>query len=132
MAQLTPVIDQAASFQVCIFMAGGPKAEFGNPDRQATDANGIPKWEVACSVMEPPVMAGRRPNLEPLTVTITSDIDPTENLVQGQPVVFDTLRVGATAPEASQGDDGRARVRGGKFYYSAQGVRAAAPVGSKS
>jgi hypothetical protein len=130
MAQLTPVIDQAASFQACIFMAGGPKPEFGNADRQATDSNGVPKWEVACSVMEPPTMPGRRPNLEPLSVTITSVDDPTEGLVQGQPVVFDTLRVGATAPTAKQADDGEAKVRGGRFYYSAQGVRAAIPAKS--
>jgi hypothetical protein len=124
MAQLTPVIDQAASFTTCVYMQGGPKAEFGNPDRQATDANGVPKWEVVCSVAEPSTFPGRRPNVEPLVVTITAIDDPVTGLVVGQPVVFDTLRVGATAPEASQREDGTARVRGGKFYYSAQGVRA--------
>jgi hypothetical protein len=130
MAQLTPVIDQAASFTTCIYMQGGSKPEFGNPDRQATDANGVPKWEVVCSVAEPPTFAGRRPNVEPLIVTITTIEDPTAGLIVGQPVVFDTLRVGATAPEAREDDRGRARVSGGKFYYSAQGIRAA--VGAKS
>jgi hypothetical protein len=132
MAQLTPVIDQVASFTACVYMQGGPKAEFGNPDRQATDANGVPKWEVVCSVAEPPTFAGRRPNVEPLVVTITAIDDPTAGLTVGQNLLgcFDTLRVGATAPEAREDDRGRARVSGGKFYYSAQGIRVTAGVKS--
>jgi hypothetical protein len=131
MAQLTPVIDQAASFTTCVYMQGGAKSEYGNPDKQATDANGVPKWEVVCSVAEPPTTAGRRPNVEPLVVTITAIEDPAAGLAAGQPVVFDTLRVGATAPEAREDAfTGKPVARGGKFYYSARGVRAA--VGAKS
>ena len=122
----TFVVDQAQSFVMCLLMQAGPKADFDNPDRQATDVNGVPKWEIQAAVTftaEP----GRKPVSEVINVGITSIANPAEGLQPG-PIVFDGLRVGTTAPEAKS----NGRISGGRFWYSAQGVRAAHMARSKA
>lgn len=122
----TFVVDQAASFTMSLLMAVGPKMDFDNPNIQATDVNGVPKWEaqVAVSFTAEP---GRKPVSEVINVGITAQANPAEH-VQPGPVQFDNLRVGTTPPEVK----GNGRVAGGRFWYTAQGIRPAVPARAKS
>lgn len=122
----TFVIDQQASFTMCLLMSAGPKADFDNPAVQATDVNGVPKWEIQAAVSftaEP----GRKPVSEVINVGITAPGNPAEH-VQPGPIQFDGLRVGTTPPEVK----GNGRVAGGRFWYTAQGVRSSVPARAKS
>lgn len=122
----TFVIDQAASFTMCLLMSAGPKMDFDNASVQATDVNGVPKWEVQAAVSftaEP----GRKAISEVINVGIVSPTNPAEH-VQPGPIQFDSLRVGTTAPEQK----GNGRISGGRFWYTAQGVRSAVPARAKS
>ena len=122
----TFVVDQGASFVMCILMAVNPKMDFDNAAVQATDVNGVLKWEVQAAVTftaEP----GRKAVSEVISVGITSPSNPAEHVQQG-PVTFDMLRAGTMAPEVK----GNGRVSGGRVYYTAAGVRSAVPARAKA
>ena len=111
-------IDEAATFAACLLMAAGPKTEFGT-DTQAISKTGERKWAVQAAVTYHPEY-GMAAQSEVIQVTVTGGTDPALVLQPGTPVTFDGLRVGFSAPERGQGD----RIRGGRPWFQASGVRA--------
>lgn len=117
----TLTIDQAQTFATQLLMSSGRKIKYGTQGEVATNAQGIPQWtcEVAVSYRTKP---GERSSSEVLTVTITAAGDPFENTPAGTPVIFDGLRAGLSAPEATERG-----IRGGRLWYQADGIRSAVP-----
>lgn len=68
-----------------------------------------------------------RSDTEVLAVTVTSADDPRDVVQEGDPVLFEGLSVGVMAPEKTEND----RIKGGKLFWTATGVRSRVPV-SKS
>jgi len=117
---ITYTIDTAATFATCLLMVSGPRTKFGT-DAQDVSADGEKKWTVQAVVMahaEP----GRQAQSEVISVTITGgNTDPAAGMMPGTPIQFDGLRLGVSTPE-KRGE----RVSGGKPFFSASGIRAAA------
>jgi hypothetical protein len=63
-----------------------------------------------------------------LSVTVTCADDPTGQVAEGDQVYFDNLTVGVMPPEAGEGG----RIRGGKLFWQATGVRSRIAASSKS
>lgn len=125
----TLAIDAANTFAAALLMSAGPKPKFGSTTGEiSTNAAGVPQYqaEVAVTYLAEP---GRKPVSEVITVTITAPTDPTKDIVPGSPVLFDGLRAGVSAPE--QRDNGKG-IRGGKLWFSANGIRAAVPAGARN
>ena len=66
-----------------------------------------------------------RTDSEVLAVTVTCSEDPREYVTEGDPVEFDGFTVGVMPPES--GENGR--IRGGKLFWQASGVRSRVPSG---
>jgi hypothetical protein len=101
-----------------LFMASGPKMRYQTTE-QDVSTTGERKWEVQAAATwhaDP----GQRPFSDLIRVTVLGGADPGAGLPPGTPVEFDQLRVGVMTAEA--GENGR--VRGGKPFYQAAGVRA--------
>jgi len=97
-----------------LVMSVGPKLKFGT-DQQDVTRDGEKKWSVQVAVS---YFAdyGMRAQAEVIEVGLTGnapDVQP------GMPVQFDRLRCGVSAPEKTE----QGRVRGGRLYWSADGVR---------
>jgi hypothetical protein len=116
----TLIIDPA-SFSAAIVMATAPKTVFGAGNVQDKNAAGVPKWTANVAVTYSPDGTGIAPPSEVLSVTITSTEDPGTSCPPGTSVTFDQLRAGISPPEKR--DDGR--VRGGRLWYSAAGIKPA-------
>jgi hypothetical protein len=113
----TIVVDQQATFSTApLVMSVGPRNKFGT-DVQDITRNGEKKWSVQVAVS---YLAenGMRAQAEVIEVTIVGD-NPGNVVQPGMPVQFDRLRTGVSAPEKT--DEGR--VRGGRLYWMADGVR---------
>jgi hypothetical protein len=119
----TVAVDTAASFSVCIFMGCEVKADYNTGEAQR-NAAGLLKWSVTIAAQTNPV-GGQRSTAETISITIPAADDPCEGLPPGTPVVLEDLRVGTVDPEM-RGD----RIRGGKPYFQASGVRSMVPVRS--
>ena len=122
MAGLSYMIDAAASFTRALLMSAGPREEFGKPGSQEHAKDGTPKWSCSIAVSSPPVGAFPGQS-DVIAVTVTQPNDPANDITPGTPVAFTDLRVGASAP--AKRDDGR--ISGGKMFFSATGIRSAAP-----
>jgi len=105
-----------------IVMAVGPKLEFGADTQQVT-RDGEKRWIVQAAVSYAPEF-GMKPVAEVIEVTVNG-ADPSAAIAPGTPVEFTKLRVGVSAPEQRQRQDGGSRVVGGKLYWMAAGVRPA-------
>jgi len=116
----TLIVDPA-TFSAAIVMATGPKTVFGAGNVQDKNAAGVLKWTANVAVTYSPDGTGIAPPSEVLSVTITSSEDPGTSCPPGTPVAFDQLRAGVSAPEKR--DDGR--VRGGRLYWMAAGIKPA-------
>jgi hypothetical protein len=118
----TLAIDTRNTFATALLMSSGPKLEYGT-GAQATNAQGIPKWELSVAVTyltEP----GMRAQSEVLAVTCTTPDNPAKDIAPGTSVEFDGLRVGISAPEQRSNDRG-SRIVGGKPWFQASGLRPA-------
>jgi hypothetical protein len=103
--------------------ASGQRRETGI---QATSKDGIEKkWTVEVVVSMASRWDSSRTESEVVPVTVTTAEDPAGLVTEGEQVVFDGLTVGVMPPE--QGESGR--IRGGKLFWSASGVRSRLPVG---
>lgn len=78
------------------------------------------KWTVQVAVSLPSRFDASRTDSEVLSVTVTCADDPRDYLQEGDPVVFENFTVGVMPPEKGEGD----RIRGGKLFWQASGVRA--------
>jgi hypothetical protein len=122
------VVDQAATWQTCILMGAAPRMKFGTVDTQDSNADGVPKWDIQAAVTYRPTFDGQRLQSEVLSVTVTSINDPADGIPVPSAVVFEQLRVGSMPPELNRETD---RIRGGRLFYTAQGVRVAVPARSR-
>jgi hypothetical protein len=110
-------VSQEETFQTPpLCMSVGPRNKFGT-DQQDITRNGERKWSCQVAVSYFPDY-GMRAVAEVIEVGLTGE-DPGLKIQPGQPVQFDRLRVGATAPEKTE----EGRVRGGRLYWQADGVR---------
>lgn len=120
----TYVVDVQATFAAPpLLMSCGPKMKFGTQE-QDVSANGERKWEAqaACTFAVTP---GLRPLSEVINVTITGPAtNPGDSIPPGSPVIFEGFKVGVSAPEANGQTN---RIRGGKPWHQATGMRAASP-----
>ena len=103
--------------------ATGKRTETGI---QATSSDGTErKWTVEAVMSMPSRFDASRSESEVVPVTVTSADDPAGVVAEGEQVVFENLTVGVMAPE--QGTGGR--IRGGKLFWQASGVRSRVSAG---
>jgi hypothetical protein len=114
----TYTVDTSATFAAALLMASAAKMKFGT-DQQDMTANGERKWEIQAAVTFVSEY-GMRPVSEVISVSIPAGTDPAGSIAPGSAIEFERFRVGISAPERGQGD----RIRGGKPWYQAAGVRA--------
>jgi hypothetical protein len=114
-------VDVPNTFAVTVFMGCEPKTDFntGEIQRVKRDPSKI-KWAVSIAAQTVP-LDGQRARPETMSVTIPAESDPAEGLVPGTPVDLIGLRQGSMDPELEDG-----KVRGGKPFWSATGIRAKA------
>jgi hypothetical protein len=88
---------------------------------QLTNRDGTEKkWTVQVVAQLPSRWDSGRTESEVLPITVTCAEDPTMFVSEGDKVMFDNLTVGVMAPEANS-ETGR--IRGGKLFWGATGVR---------
>jgi hypothetical protein len=119
-------VDTASTFSVLIFMGSEPKADFNTGEHQR-NAAGLLKWGVTVAAQTIPAN-GQRSSAETLSVTIAADSDPGAGLAPGTPVVLEDLRAGVMDPEQR----GEGKIRGGRMFFQASGVRPLVPARSSS
>ena len=122
----TFAVDSANTFTTLMFMGSAPRNKY-NSTVQDSDANGILKWEAQLACVYVPQYG--RTETGTLKVVIVSPTDPCEGLTPG-PVELVGFRVGVSSPEAREDGEGRAKVIGGKPYFSCEGIHSAAFVPS--
>ena len=109
-------VDQQQTFaSPPLVMSVGPKLKFGT-DVQDVTRNGEKKYVVQVAVSY--FADYGRAQAEVIEIGLVGT-DPATTIQPGMPVQFDRLRCGVSAPEKT--DEGR--VRGGRLYWSADGVR---------
>jgi hypothetical protein len=114
----TFAVDVAATFTSAMLVSSMPKEIFGTNGQQETAKDGTPKWTIEAAVTFTPTIPGMKPLSELITVTITDRTQPGQGLNPGTPIVFDGFRVGLNPAELKN-----ERLRGGKLWYSAAGLR---------
>jgi hypothetical protein len=112
-------IDSAATFSAMLLMSAGVKTKFGT-DQPDISSTGERKYTVSVACTYNSEFPGMRAQSEVIEVTVTGGADPSASIPPGTGVEFDRLRCGFSAPEKR--DDGR--LRGGRPYFMASGVRA--------
>lgn len=120
-------VDQSA-FTRLMIVEVAPKAD-RETGVQYTTKDGLQrKWTVQVVASMASKWEAGRTDSEVLSITVTSADDPATLVAEGDLVAFDHLVVGVMSPEA--GDNGR--IRGGKLFWQASGVRSRMPAGGKS
>jgi hypothetical protein len=115
------IVSIARKIVVEFDQATGQRTETGI---QATNPDGTEKkWVVEAVMSMPSRFDANRSESEVIPVTVTSASDPADLVGEGEQVTFDNLTVGVMAPE--QGKSGR--IRGGKLFWQATGVRSRVP-----
>lgn len=77
------------------------------------------KWTVQAVFKMPSRFDPNRTDSDLLNVTVTCPDDPRDSVHEGDQVIFDGLTAGVMPPEA----DDSGRIRGGKLFWTASGVR---------
>ena len=96
---------------------------------QLTNQDGTErKWTVQCVMSLPSRWDPARTDSEVIPVTVTSAIDPSSVVSEGELVEFENLTVGVMRPEKT--DAGR--IRGGTLFWSASGIRSKVQVVHKA
>jgi hypothetical protein len=89
---------------------------------QATSPDGSErKWTVETVMSMPSRFDASRSESEVVQVTVQTADDPAGYVAEGDQVVFDSLTVGVMAPEQDKESN---RIRGGRLFWQASGVRA--------
>lgn len=127
-AQTVPIqsvpVDQAA-FVKFMVISVEPKADRETGIQYTSKDGSEKKWTVQVVAQLPSRWDSGRTESEVLPVTVTCAGDPSAQVMEGEKVVFDNLTVGVMAPEKGEGD----RIRGGRLFWQATGVRAASLAG---
>jgi hypothetical protein len=111
-------VDQAA-FTRLLLVEVTPKADRETGVQYTSKDGSERKWTVQVVASMPSRWEAGRTDSEVLSVTVTCADDPTAMVAEGDPVLFDGLTVGVMPPEATDGG----RIRGGKLFWQASGVR---------
>ena len=111
-------VDQAA-FVKFMIVSVEPKADRDTGVQYTSKDGTEKKWTVQVVAQLPSRWDSGRTESEVLSVTVTCPEDPALAVEEGDKVTFDHLTVGVMAPERGEGD----RIRGGKLFYGATGVR---------
>ena len=114
-------VDQAA-FTRLLLVEVAPKADRETGVQYTSKDGSERKWTVQVVASLPSRWENGRTDSEVLSVTVTCPDDPTAMVAEGDPVLFDGLTVGVMPPEAGEGG----RIRGGKLFWQAAGIRARA------
>jgi hypothetical protein len=120
-------VDQAA-FTRLMLVQVEPKADRETGVQYTSKDGSERKWTVQVVASMPSRFDATRTDSEVLSITVTSVGDPRDDVAEGDQVLFDSLTVGVMPPEAGEGG----RIRGGKLFWQAAGVRSRVPVGGKS
>jgi hypothetical protein len=113
-------VDQAA-FTRLMLVSLEPKVD-RDTGVQFTSKDGAErKWVVQVVASLPSRWDVGRSESEVLSVTLTCAEDPSSQVMEGDKVWFDGLSVGVMAPEKNE-ETGR--IRGGKLFWGAAGIRA--------
>jgi hypothetical protein len=104
-----------------------PKADRDTGVQYTTRDGTERKWSVQVVASLPSRFDSNRTESEVLSVTVTSADDPRDVLSEGQPVIFDNLTVGVMTPTKDEKSD---RIKGGRLFWQAAGVRARVPAKS--
>jgi hypothetical protein len=119
----TLAIDAQNTFEAALLMSSAPKPKFGSTTGEiSTNAAGVPQYQLSVAVTYLPGPTGRKTS-EVITLTVAAPQDPAKDISPGTPVLFDGLKCGVTEPEARENGKG---IRGGKIWFTANGVRPAA------
>jgi hypothetical protein len=119
-------VNTDATFATMILMGITEKTKFGT-DVPEVSASGEKKYTAEIAVQYRPEY-GMRPVSEVISATITGgDHNAILGIPPGSPVALDGLRCGVSAPEKRE--DGR--VRGGRLYFMASGIRPAGASGMR-
>jgi hypothetical protein len=114
-------VDQAA-FVKFMLISIEPKADRETGIQYTSKDGTEKKWTVQVVAQLPSRWDAGRTESEVLAVTVTSAEDPASQVMEGEKVVFDNLTVGVMAPESDK--DNPQKIRGGKLFWQASGVRA--------
>jgi len=117
-------VDQAA-FTRLMLVEIAPKADRDTGAQYTSKDGSERKWTVQVVASLPSRFDVSRTDSEVLAVTVTCSEDPREYVTEGDPVEFDGFTVGVMPPES--GENGR--IRGGKLFWQASGVRSRVPSG---
>jgi hypothetical protein len=117
-------VDQAA-FTRLMLVEIAPKADRETGVQFTTKDGTERKWTAQVVASLPSRWEAGRTDSEVLLVTVTCADDPTAMVAEGDMVVFDNLTVGVMPPEAGEGG----RIRGGKLFWQATGIRSKVPAG---
>lgn len=109
-----------ARFTALVFMGCEPKIDRETGVQHTTKDGFSRKWTVNVSAAKPSPYDSARTEVDALAITVTSEVDPAEGLAMGTPVTLDGFACGVMAPEAGEGG----KIRGGRLFWSASGVRA--------
>lgn len=116
-------VDAQNTFETALLMSSAPKPKFGSTTGEiSTNAAGVPQYQLSVAVTYLPGPTGRKVS-EVIALTVAAQADPAKDIPPGTPVMFDGLRCGVTEPEARENGKG---VRGGRIWFTANGVRPAA------
>jgi hypothetical protein len=120
-------VDQAA-FTRLMLVEIAPKADRDTGVQFTSKDGSERKWTVQVVASLPSRFDITRTDSEVLAVTVTCADDPRDYVHEGDQVLFDGFTVGVMPPETT--DAGR--IRGGKLFWQASGVRSRRPVEAKS
>lgn len=120
----TLIVDPA-TYASAIVMATAPKLVFQS-DQQDVTKNGERKWTAQVAVSYAPDPSGITSPAEVLSISVVGE-DPGIACPPGTSVTFDQLRAGLNPPEKR--DNGT--IRGGRWWFSAAGIRPATSWSSK-
>ena len=119
-------VDQAA-FTRAMLIAIEPKAD-RETGVQYTSKDGLErKWNAQVVMSLPSKWDAGRTESEVVNVTLTMADDPRDQVAEGDPVLFDDLTVGVMAPTK---DEDSGRIKGGRLFWQATGVRSRVPAKS--
>jgi hypothetical protein len=111
-------VDQAAFIKFMV-VSVEPKTDRDSGVQFTSKDGAEKKWTVQVVAQIPSRWDSGRTESEVLSVTVTCAEDPSVEVAEGDKVFFDNLTVGVMAPERGEGD----RIRGGKLFFGATGVR---------
>jgi hypothetical protein len=121
-------VDQAA-FKKFMLISIEPKTDRDTGVQFTSKDGSERKWTVQVVAQLPSRWDSGRTESEVLPVTVTMAGDPSAEVEEGDKVIFDGLTVGVMNPEQDK-DSGR--IRGGKLFWGAAGVRSAVSARSSS